>query len=149
MADWIKLYLNVDANPEFRAFEESLRSGKRGRAARRTAEDVALAQVTRLYLLLGQTKYGRIDMLDTGERLLAEDVMREEGDALLMLFDRMAAVGVIDREMWTSANVVTTTNAVEQADGRRRSEERSRTANDAKRRKKSAKPSPETDGKTD
>lgn len=135
MADWIKLYFDVDRNTEYRAFEDSLREGKRGRRARRSAEDTALAQVVRLYIMLGQTKGGRIDMRSTGDRLLAEDCMREEGDDLLAIFDRMASHGVINRELWASMNVVTTTNAVAQAEARQRSKDKSERANEAKRRK--------------
>lgn len=135
MADWIKLYFDVDRNTEYRAFEDSLREGKRGRRARRSAEDTALAQVVRLYIMLGQTKGGRIDMRSTGDRLLAEDCMREEGDDLLAIFDRMASHGVINRELWASLNVVTTTNAVAQAEARQRSKDKSERANEAKRRK--------------
>ena len=135
MADWIKLYFDVDRNPEYRAYEESMRQDKKCRRARRAAEDTAFAQVTRLYLLLGQTKEGRIDVNRTGDRLLAEDVMREEGDELLGMFDLMADHGVINKELWTGMGVVTTTNAVEQAASRRRSKERSDKANEAKKRK--------------
>ena len=135
MADWIKLYFAVDRNAEFRAFEEAMREGKRGRRARRTAEDVAFAQVVRLYVMLGQTKGGRIDMRSTGDRLLAEDCMREEGDELLAVFDRMTDNGVINRELWASLNVVTTSNAVAQAEARQRSKDKSDKANEAKRRK--------------
>lgn len=135
MADWIKLYFAVDRNAEYRAYEDSLREGKRGRRARRSAEDTALAQVVRLYIMLGQTKGGRIDMRSTGDRLLAEDCMREEGDDLLAIFDRMASHGVINRELWASLNVVTTTNAVAQAEARQRSKDKSERANEAKRRK--------------
>lgn len=135
MANWIKLYFDVDRNTEYRAYEDSLREGKRGRRARRSAEDTALAQVVRLYIMLGQTKGGRIDMRSTGDRLLAEDCMREEGDDLLAIFDRMASHGVINRELWASMNVVTTTNAVAQAEARQRSKDKSERANEAKRRK--------------
>ena len=133
MADWIKLYFAVDRNAEFRAFEDSMREGKRGKRARRTAEDVAFAQVVRLYIMLGQTKGGRIDMRSTGDRLLAEDCMREEGDELLAMFDRMAVNGVINRDLWASLNVVTTGNAVAQAEARQRSKDKSAKANEAKR----------------
>ena len=70
-----------------------------------------------------------------GDRLLAEDCMREEGDDLLAIFDRMASHGVINRELWASMNVVTTTNAVAQAEARQRSKDKSERANEAKRRK--------------
>ena len=136
-ASWIKLNFDVDKNSEYRAFEESMRDGKKGRKQRRAAEDAAFAQVVRLYLLLGQTKDGRIDMKDTGSRLLAEDVMRERGDDLYLVFDRMASAGVISYELWAKLNVVTTTNAVEQAELRRFYKERSRAGNDAKREKAS------------
>lgn len=135
MANWIKLYLDVDKNSEYRAFEESMREGKKGRKARRAAEDMAFSQVVRLYLLLGQTKEGKIDYTDTGDRLLAEDVMRETGDDLLLIFDRMAMHGVIRRDIWASQNVVTTTNAVAQAETRQRNKARSWNANQAKREK--------------
>lgn len=135
MADWIKLYFDFNGKTEYRAYEDSLREGKRGRRARRSAEDTALAQVVRLYIMLGKTKGGRIDMRSTGDRLLAEDCMREEGDDLLAIFDRMASHGVINRELWASMNVVTTTNAVAQAEARQRSKDKSERANEAKRRK--------------
>ena len=135
MANWIKLFLDVDKNSEFRAFEDSMRQGKRGKRRKRDAEDIAFAQTIRLYLLLGQTKDGRIQIRETGDRLLAEDVMREEGDDLLLIFDRMAAHGVINREMWTGFNVVTTSNAVEQAELRQFYKDRSKAGNDAKRDK--------------
>lgn len=135
MADWIKLYFDVNRTTNYRAFEDSIREGKRGRRARRSAEDTALAQVVRLKMMLGETEDGRVDMRSTGDRLLAEDCMREEGDDLLAIFDRMASHGVIDRELWASLNVVTNADAVEQAAARQRSKEKSKKANEAKRRK--------------
>lgn len=135
MANWIKLYLDADKNSEYRAFEESMRSGKRGAKAKRAAEDAAFAQTIRLYMLLGQTKDGKINYKDVGERLLAEDIMRESGDDLLGIFDRMATFGVINRELWAGDNVVTTANAVEQANVRRFYKDRSFNANQAKREK--------------
>lgn len=134
VADWIKLYQNVDKNPEFRAYEEAMRQGKKG-VKRRQAEDTAFAQVIRLYLLLGQTKDGRIRYKDVGDRLLAEDVMREEGDDLVLIFDRMAVHGVIGYDEWTGDNIVTTSNAKEQADMRSNYKARSWNANQAKREK--------------
>lgn len=136
MAEWIKLYQNVDKNREFRAFEEAMREGRKAKRQRRNAEDIAFAQVVRLYLLLGQTKLGRIDIRETGDRLLAEDVMREEGDELLLIFDRMAKHGVINRDLWQSSNVVTTTNAAEQAEMRARYKDRSVAGNEAKRERR-------------
>ena len=136
-ASWIKLYFDVDKNKEYRAFEESMREGKKSRKQRRIAEDIAFSQVVRLYLLLGQTEDGKIDMTDTGSRLLAEDVMREQGDDLFLMFDRMAQNQVINYEFWAKRNIVTTTNAVEQADLRRFYKDRSRAGNDAKREKAS------------
>ena len=124
MANWIKLYLDVQDNPEFMEFEDSSRSGKRSKRQRRTAEDVAFAQVVRLYMMLGQTKDGRIDYRKTGDRLLAERVMRESGDELVLIFDRMANHGVIDRDAWAAFNVVTTSNAEEQARQRQAFKER-------------------------
>ena len=138
MAEWIQLYFSVDKNVEFREYEESLRGGKKGRRARRTAEDVAFAQVVRLYLALGNTKDGRIDMNSTGSRLLAEECMRESGDDLESIFDRMATCGVINRELWFGRRVVTSTNAVLQAERRQKNKDRSEAANEAKRRKASA-----------
>ncbi|MBQ9001111.1 MAG: hypothetical protein IJ087_04580 [Eggerthellaceae bacterium] len=135
MANWIKLFLDVDKNSDYRAFEEAMRQGKKGRKQRRIAEDVAFAQVVRLYLLLGQTKEGRLDIRDTGDRLLAEDVMREQGDELYFIFDRMAMHGVINRDFWSLKNIVTTANAVEQAELRQFYKDRSRAGNNAKRDK--------------
>ena len=134
MADWIKLYQNVDKNREFRAYENAMCDGKKG-ARRRQAEDTAFAQVIRLYLLLGQTKDGQIVYGNIGDRLLAEDVMREEGDDLTLIFDRMAVHGVINYELWSGSNVVTTSNAREQADMRSNYKARSWNANPAKREK--------------
>lgn len=137
MANWIKLYLDVDRNIEFREFEESMREGKKSRKQKRIAEDMAFAQVIRLYVLLGQTNDGRLEIRKTGDRLLAEDVMRESGDDLILIFDRMAAHGVINRDLWAMSNVVTTTNAVEQAERRQFYKDRSKAANEAKREKAS------------
>lgn len=136
-ASWIKLFFDVDKNPSYRAFEEAMREGKKSRKQRRLAEDVAFAQVVRLYLLLGQTKDGRIEIKDTGSRLLAEDVMRERGEDLFELFNLMAKHGVINYEYWAKCNVVTTTNAVEQAELRQFYKDRSRMGNNAKRDKAS------------
>lgn len=135
MASWIKLYLNVDKNAEFREFEEAMREGRKGQRQKRIAEDIAFAQVIRLYILLGQTSDGRLEFRKTGDRLLAEDVMRESGDELILIFDRMAAHGVIDRDLWATRNVVTTSNAIEQAERRRFYKDRSKAANKAKREK--------------
>lgn len=146
MANWIKLFLDVADNPEFMEFEDAMREGKRGRKQMRTAEDVAFAQVVRLYLLLGQTKDGRVDYRKTGDRLLAERIMRESGDDLILVFDRMAAHGVISRELWTSMNVVTTTNAVEQAKQRKVFKERSEKAAEARSAKAAKKQQGERDG---
>ena len=132
---WIQLFFVVDDNSEFMEFEESMRAGKKGHRARRTAEDVAFARVVRLYLLLGRTDYGRIDMKSTGDRLLAEKVMRESGDDLMTLFDQMSSCGVINRDLWESLKVVETTNAVKQAERRRGRMDKSAAANEAKRRK--------------
>lgn len=134
MADWIKLYLSVDKNSEFRAYEEAMRQGKKG-VKRRQAEDTAFAQVVRLYLLLGQTKDGMIRYTDVGDRLLAEDVMREDGDDLILIFDRMAVHGVINYERWSGENIVTTSNAQAQAEMRINYKNRSWNANQAKREK--------------
>lgn len=135
MANWIKLFLDVDKNIEFRAYEDAMRQGKKGRKQKRIAEDVAFAQVIRAYMLLGQTKTGCLDMRETGDRLLAEDVMREEGDDLLLIFDRMAKHGIINYERWAQMSMVTTTNAVEQAELRQFYKDRSRAGNNAKRDK--------------
>ena len=132
MANWIKLFLDVADNSEFMEFEDAMREGKKSRRQRRIAEDTAFAQVIRLYLLLGQTKDGRIDYRKTGDRLLAERIMRESGDELILVFDRMAAHGVIDRDAWAAFNVVTTSNAEAQAKQRQRFKERSENANAAK-----------------
>lgn len=135
MAEWIPLFLDVKQNPEFKAYEEEMRSGKKGRRARRTAENVAWAQVADLYLMLGMTKDGRIDMKSTGSRLLAEECMRESGAELEAIFGRMASCGVINGELWESGRVVTTTVAVQLAERRKKYKDRSAAANEAKRRK--------------
>lgn len=135
MANWIKLFLNVEKNKEYFNYKESMRRGRRGRRKIRDAEDVAFARVIRLYMLLGQTKDGHLEYRVAFDRKLAEDVMHEKGDELLAIFDQMAEHGVINRELWAAANVVTTTNAIEQAKGRQRALERSRNANEKKRSK--------------
>ena len=132
---WIKLFLDVDKGRDYRGFEESLREGKKSRKQRRQAEDTAFSQVIRLYIMLGQTENGSIDMKNVGDRLLAEDVMRESGDDLLTLFDRMAMHNVIDYDAWATMNVVSTPNAREQAELRQGLRDRSKAGNDAKREK--------------
>lgn len=132
MANWIKLFLDVADNSEFMEFEDAMREGKKGRKQKRIAEDVAFSQVIRLYILLGQTKEGRIDYRKTGDRLLAERAMRESGDDLILIFDRMAVHGVINRDAWTAFNVVTTSNAEAQANMRQKYKDRSENANAAK-----------------
>jgi len=132
LADWIKLYLNVTENSEYMEFEHAMCEGKKSRKQKRIAEDTAFSQVIRLYLLLGQTKEGRIDYRKIGDRLLAERVMRETDDDLILIFDRMAAHGVINYDAWAAFNVVTTSNAEAQARMRTRYKERSENANAAK-----------------
>lgn len=146
MSSWIKLYLDVADNSEFMEFEDAARSAKKGRRQRRIAEDTAFAQVVRLYMLLGQTKEGRIDYRKTGDRLLAERVMRESGDDLLLIFDRMAEHGVIDRESWAAFNVVRTTNAEEQAKQRRSFKERAEKGAAARHGKAARKREPDRGG---
>ena len=135
MSNWIKLTPDFERKSEYRSFEESMREGKKGRRARRSAEDTAYAQVVRLYLMLGQTSDGRIDFKKTGDRLIAEDCMRESGDELLCMFDRMAQHGVINRELWAGLSVISTTDAVKQAESRQRRKESSDKANAAKKGK--------------
>ena len=135
MANWIKLFPDVDRNREYKAYEDSMREGKKGARRKRDAEDIAFARVVRLYLLLGQTKDGRIDMKEKGDRLLAEEFMRESGDELYTILDAMAVHGIISRDLWAALNVVTTSGAVEQAELRQFYKDRSRAGNDAKRRK--------------
>lgn len=132
MADWIKLFLDVADNSDFMEFEDAMREGKKSRKQKRIAEDIAFAQVIRLYLLLGQTKEGCIDYRKTGDRLLAERVMRESGDDLILIFDRMAVHGVIDHDAWAAFNIVKTSNAEAQAQMRQKYKDRSRNANAAK-----------------
>lgn len=135
MANWIKLFLDVADNSEFMEFEDAMREGKKSHKQKRIAEDIAFAQVVRLYLLLGQTKEGKINYRKTGDRLLAERVMRESGDDLILIFDRMAAHGVINYDFWTKANVITTTNAIEQANQRQVYKDRSEKGAEARRAK--------------
>ena len=61
--------------------------------------------------------------------------MRESGDDLVLIFDRMAAHGVIDHDPWAAFNVVTTSNAQAQAKARQRSKAKSEYANKVKQAK--------------
>ena len=132
---WIKLYYELFDREKFLEYNAALREGRRTRAQRRAADDAAMANVMRLYLALGQTDGGRIEYSSLGARMILERWMDLEGDELLAELDRMAKHGIINRELWATANVVTTTNAVEQAAMRTGFKDRSDNANAAKRSK--------------
>ena len=134
---WIKLYYELFDRPKWAEYEATLLEGRRTRAQRRAAMDFALSSVIRLYLALGKTEFGCIDYTKLGERLQLERWMTMEGEELLETLDRMAECSIIDRFHWTERNVITTSNAAEQAEARKHRKRNSERANAAKAKKSS------------
>lgn len=129
---WIKLYHEFTESEKFGDYVCAVCQGKKGKAARRAAEDAAFANAVRLYLTLGRSDGGSIDCRRPGGlRMLARGLELDEEEAERVL-GQMAEFGIIDTDAWQAFRTVKTTNSMEQGEMRQSFKERSANASGSK-----------------